>query len=127
MTIVDNDVNKGVFAFSLADYSTNEGAASIILTVIRTNGNNGSVTVDYFTKDGTAQAGSDYVAKSGTLTFGSGVNSQTIFIPLIHDNIVEFDETFTVVLTNATSGARLPGGTPISTTFATATISPPGG
>ena len=58
--------------------------------------------------DGTASAGADYIAKSGTLTFASGVTNQNIQIQILNDNTVEFDESFTVVLTNATGGARLP-------------------
>ncbi len=122
VTVVDDNVNRGVFTFSAAGYATNENATNLIVTVIRTNGNNGPVTVDYFTRDGTAQAGLRYIAKSGTLSFGTGVTNQTILIKLINDNIVEFDETFLVVLTNATGGAKIPGGTAGSTISTTATI-----
>ena len=38
VTIVDDDVNRGVFGFTSANYATNENATNIILTVIRTNG-----------------------------------------------------------------------------------------
>ena len=62
-----------------------------------------TVTVDFATQDGTATAGSDYQAVSGTLTFAPGVTSQTILVPIIGDTLDESDETFTVVLSNPTN------------------------
>src|SRR5439155_603867 len=80
------------------------------------------VSVDYFTRDGTATNGQDYVGKAGTLTFGPGVTSQSFTIQIINDTAVEpLDETVSLILTNATGGATLPGGTP--TSFASATLS----
>src|SRR5919197_6488170 len=62
-----------------------------------------SITVDYSTADGTAAAASDYVAKSGTLTFpANSTSAQTITIVVNGDNIDEINETFTVNLSNPT-------------------------
>jgi hypothetical protein len=58
------------------------------------------VSVNYATADGTATAGSDYTANSGTLTFAPGETSKTISISTIDDAIDEFDETFNVNLSN---------------------------
>ena len=44
-----------------------------------------TVTVDYATADGTATAGDDYTATSGTLTFDPGETSQTIAVPITDD------------------------------------------
>jgi hypothetical protein len=60
----------------------------------------GGLLVDYATVDGTAQAGSDYVARSGTLTFAPGQTTATIEIELINDLTLESTETFTVVFSN---------------------------
>src|SRR5437870_2767511 len=65
-------LQPGQLQFSAGLYSVNEGAGSVTITVTRTNGSDGTVTVDYFTSDDTAKAGSDYVASMGTLTFGPG-------------------------------------------------------
>ena len=65
-----------------------------------------TVTVDYATADGTADAGDDYTAKSGTLSFSAGETSKTISIAIKDDTLNESDETFTVTLSNA-SGAEL--------------------
>lgn len=121
-TITDNDFEHGVFAFGSPTFFTNENSTSMRVIVSRTNGSSGLVSVRYFTRDGTATAGSDYTAASGTLTFGQGVTSQTISIPLINDFLVEADEYFTVTLTNATGGAIIFGGQPTSTVTATNVI-----
>jgi len=64
------------------------------------------VTVDYATADGTAQAGSDYVAKTGRLTFGPGETTRSFFVDLASDTVHEDNETFLVGLIGAT-GATL--------------------
>jgi hypothetical protein len=58
------------------------------------------VTVAYSTTDGTAVAGSDYIAASGTVTFAPGQTTQTILVKTLDDAIQEPPETFTVNLSN---------------------------
>ena len=89
--------------------------ASITFTIRLDKAASGSVNVDYATADGTAEAGDDYTAKSGTLTFGAGETSKTIRVDIADDVVNESDETFTVTLSNA-SGADL------GTSTATGTI-----
>lgn len=55
---------------------------SVDVEVRVSNPPNGQATVNYATVDGTAKAGVDYTAQSGTLTFGPGVTEQTVTIPL---------------------------------------------
>ena len=64
------------------------------------------VTVNYQTRDGSAQAGEDYRAASGTLTFAADESSKTIEIGVLDEAHDEGEETFMLVLSNA-SGARL--------------------
>jgi len=59
------------------------------------------VKVDYATANGTAQAGTDYVAASGTLTFAPGTAAQTIAVTVNGDTTGEQNETFSVNLSNA--------------------------
>ena len=59
--------------------------ASLTVTVLRTGGTAGNLTVDYATADGTAIAGQDYTSTSGTLTFSAGETSKTIQIPILDD------------------------------------------
>ena len=101
---------------SIADGSGKEGDdAGIDFTVTLDEAASGTVTVDYSTSDGSADAGDDYTAKSGTLSFSAGETSKTISITIEDDTQNESDETFTVTLSNA-SGADL------GTTSATGTI-----
>ena len=64
------------------------------------------VTVDWSTADGTATAGEDYVASSGTLTFAAGDMAQTIEVTVLDDAHDEGEETFTLRLSDAV-GAEL--------------------
>ncbi len=57
-------------------------AGNVQLTVDRTGGSDGAVAVDYATSDGTAVAGTNYTATSGTLDFTDGQTSETITVPL---------------------------------------------
>jgi hypothetical protein len=65
------------------------------------------VTVSYTTENGTAMAGVDYEASTGTLTFAPGVTTLTISVPIIDDSAPELNETFTVTLFAPTGGAIL--------------------
>lgn len=105
-TIVDNDV-AGVLQFSAANYSVNEGSVTIRITVTRTGGSTGAVSVRYATANGTATAGSDYNATSGTLSFAAGQTSKTFSVRIKADTRVESNETILLSLSNPTGGATL--------------------
>jgi hypothetical protein len=91
----------GTVEFGAPTFSITERRGPGTVVVERT-GTAGTVTVDYATfAGGTATAGADYMARSGRLTFGPGVTTQTISIPIIDDNADEGDETIAVRLTNA--------------------------
>ena len=64
--------------------------------------------MNFATSDGTATvADSDYVAASDTLHFGANQNTQTISVTINGDTKVEPNETFNVILSNATNGATI--------------------
>jgi parallel beta-helix repeat protein len=73
-----------------------------------------TVTVSYATADGTATAGSDYTAASGTLTFTPGVTTQPLPVQVLGDAAVEPDETFLVNL-SAPTGATIGDGQGVGT------------
>ncbi len=112
-TVTNDDVAGSV---SIAGTTVNEGAGTVTLTVTRTGGG-GDFAVDYATANGTALAGSDYIATSGTLTFTGGATTRTITVPIINDTVTESDEAFTVTLANPTAGAAITGGAATVTVF----------
>jgi hypothetical protein len=56
--------------------------------------------VRYSTANGTATAGSDYTAVSGTLTFPPGQTSRTFTVPIINDALKEPSESAMLALSN---------------------------
>ena len=60
----------------------------------------------YKTEDGTAEAGADYTAANGTLTFRAGTTTATIEVAILDDTTAEETEMFTVTL-SSTNGATL--------------------
>jgi DNA/RNA endonuclease YhcR with UshA esterase domain len=105
-TITDDD-NPGNLQFIFAGFSVNEGAPNAIIEVSRTNGNAGTVTVNYASANGTATAGTDYTAVSGTLTFGNGESSKAFTVPILPDVQGEANETVNLSLFNVLGGAQL--------------------
>jgi serralysin len=102
---------------TITDVSISEGNAGTQIatfTVARTGGS-AAFAVDFATANNTAFAGSDYVATSGTLNFGAGVNTQTISVTISGDTFVEADETFFVNLSGATNGATIADGQGLGT------------
>lgn len=102
MTLTNDDV-AALPTLSLSGTSVKEGQSGVTnasLTVSLSAAASQPVSVNYTTVNGTALAGSDYQASSGTLSFAPGQTSQTISIPVIGDTTVEPDENFQVQLSN---------------------------
>lgn len=93
----------GSVQFSVASIAALEDVGALPVTVLRTGGTSGTLTVEYATANGTAIAGQDYTSTSGTLTFNAGETSKTIQIPIADDGATESSETFTVTLRNTPS------------------------
>ena len=80
-----------------------ETNGTLILSIVRAGATNTAVTVDYFTTNGTALAGSDFLATNGSLTFAPGIATNTITVPLTNDDTQENNELFRVRLLNPTN------------------------
>jgi hypothetical protein len=101
---------------SIGDVSISEGDSgtkTATFTVSRTG--TAAFSVGYATADGTASAGSDYVAASGTLNFAQGQTTQTVSVTINGDTVVESNETFFVNLANATNGGVIVDGQGLGT------------
>jgi hypothetical protein len=107
-TILNDD------SINISDATVDEAAGTATFTVSLSNALPHPVAVDFAIADGTATAGSDYLAQTGTLTFAPGVTSQTITIPILNDAVFEGNETFTVNLSNA-SGDTIKDGLGVGT------------
>ena len=97
-------------ALSVADAEVGEGpGAVLVFEVTLARVADEPVTVDYATADGTARAGEDYEAVSGTLGFAAGQTLGRVRVNIIDDSHDEGEETLTLILTNA-SNARIHDG-----------------
>jgi Calx-beta domain/FG-GAP-like repeat/FG-GAP repeat len=100
-TIIDNDPVPSVTIFNLSAFEPGGVAdAAATFTLRLSNPSSAPVTFDYATADGTANAGSDYLAATGTVTFNPGETDKTINVTVKDDAIDEIDETFFVNLSN---------------------------
>jgi hypothetical protein len=108
-----DELSPGVLALSAATYSAGEGAGTVTITVNRTGGTDGAVTVDYALTNGSATggavcgAGVDFVNTGGTVNFATGQASNTFNVTICNDALFEGNETFNVALSNATGGATI--------------------
>ena len=106
---------QGPPGLAVADAQMQEAAnATLAFAVTLSRAPSGTVTVDYATADGTATAGSDYTATSGTLSFAAGETEKTVSVPVLDDAHDEGSETLTLTLSNP-SGAYLEDGTATGT------------
>ena len=96
----------GVMQFATAAISVPKNSGVATLDVTRTGGSIGPVGVNFATADGTALAGIDYTATSGTLSWSDGdTASKIITIPLLNNPVVAPSKTFTVNLSNPLNGS----------------------
>ena len=97
-------------ALSVADASAEEGTdATLDFAVTLDREAAHTVTVAYATADGTATAGDDYTATSGTLSFAAGEVEKTVSVPVLADDVDEGSETLTLTLSSP-SGAVIADG-----------------
>lgn len=110
VTIIEDDPlpKEGTISLSSDAYSVSESGTVVTITVNRSNGSGGLVTVAFSTMDGTATSGGSYTMTSGTLSWGDGVEGgQSFTVPILDNPNDETDKTFTVMLSTPTGGASL--------------------
>ncbi|MDQ3196219.1 MAG: S8 family serine peptidase [Pseudomonadota bacterium] len=100
--------NAGSVQLSAASYSVSENGGAAIVTVTRTGGSAGAVSVNFATKQDTAVVHVDYRGTNQSVTFGDGDSAgKSISIPILQDTLSEGDERFSVMLSEPTGGAKL--------------------
>jgi hypothetical protein len=99
---------RAILGFTVAAASVAETGGSVVLTVRRSLNDAGAVSVAFATANGTAVAGSDFTAASGTLGWPAGdLADRTITVPILDDLLTEGSQTFSVVLSGVAGIADL--------------------
>ncbi len=108
VSVIPPAAGAGVLSLAASDLAFSAARTPIAVTVTRTGGASGPVTVNYATADGTGVAGVDYLPASGTVSFADGATSATIFL-LLPAGVRPPSpaRTFTLTLSNPTGGATL--------------------
>ena len=97
-TILDNDPPPSISVNDVSAVEGSSGSPNASFTVSLSGPSGLNVTVGYATADGTAIAGLDYAATSGSLSFTPGQVTKNVLVPLVPDLLDEDDETFTLNL-----------------------------
>jgi uncharacterized delta-60 repeat protein len=110
---IANDDAEPVGSVAIGDVTISEGdsGSKVATFTVTRSGGTAAFAVDFATSDGSATtADNDYVANTGTLNFGGGVNTQTISVTINGDTKFESDEAFVINLSGATNGAAIDDG-----------------
>nr|XP_023652037.1 sodium/calcium exchanger 1 isoform X2 [Paramormyrops kingsleyae] len=98
--VADNDPVSKIF-FDPGSYQCLENCGTVAVNVLRRGGDLGkTISVDFRTEDGTANAGSDYEFTEGVVVFKPGETQKEIRVGIIDDDIFEEDENFLIHLSN---------------------------
>lgn len=117
--------NHGRVQFSAPTFEVNENAGNASITLTRTDGTDGAVSVRVASRDGTATV-ADYTAVATTVTFNDGdAATKTVLVPIIDDSSVEPSETLYLTLTTPTGGVGLGSTSETLLTIVDDDIAPP--
>lgn len=115
VTILNDDPLPTISVSDVLMNEGNTGTANANFVVALSNPSSSTITVNYATADGTALAGLDYNAASGSLTYTPGQTSKTVAVQVRGDTLDEPSETFTLSISGASNAT-------IGTAVGTATI-----
>jgi len=113
--VIEQDGDAG-FSFTNANMSVFKKDLKAVVTVICSNPgiepvltttNVIPLSVKYATTDGTAVSGEDYTGVSGTLVFTNGIGTNTIIVPIINNQLVQGDRSFSIALSSPTKPGQL--------------------
>ncbi|MET0551966.1 MAG: Calx-beta domain-containing protein [Vicinamibacteria bacterium] len=105
----------GISTVGVADATAGEAlGVQMVFAVTLSEAAGQDVTVAYATADGTAVAGEDYTAATGTITFPAGTTAAEARVTVFVDGIDEPSETFALNLSNAV-GAVIGDGSAVGT------------
>src|SRR5262249_16627922 len=107
ITIVDDDPPPTISISNASVTEGDSGTVNMTFTVTLSNPSAFTTTVDFVTANGTAVAGTDYNAATGTVTFAPGQTSQPVSVQVIGNTLFQANRQFTVNLSNPTASATL--------------------
>ena len=120
------DAIAGRLGFIGTSSQVSESAGSLLVRLQRTGGYAGAVSIQYATQDGTATAGSDYTAATGTLNWPAGDTTERTFsVTVSNDSQSEGDETFRILLSNPGGNAAIEGSSTFEVTVNNVAAAPP--
>lgn len=115
---VVEDLSSLTFGSNSGTYTVGEGHGVRTVEVHRNGIGTGQITVNYATSDGTATAGVDYIATSGTFTFAEGETVKVFEVPVLLDSLDEPTETINLTLSSPSPNVPLaPHGTAVISLF----------
>jgi streptogramin lyase len=111
LTIADNDPpqnNPGTLQFTASTYNAAENGGSVTITVTRSGGSSGAVSVQFTTTDNTGIAGQDYTATTQTLSWADGdTSSRTVTVPILDAHLLGGQRLVNLALSAPTGGTAL--------------------
>jgi len=107
VSILDNQAPNGVFSVVVGSPFIDLGTASAPMIITRNGGSGSPATVRYSTVNGTAVAGFDYTAKSGTASFAAGQLAATVNVPLLVNRVYKPSKSFAFNLLTSSTGTAL--------------------
>ena len=113
VTIINDNVQSGMLSFSSTNFSAEKDSGAATISVTRTGGSSGAISIYYATSNGTATNGLDYNGTTNTLSWTNGdVSVKTFTVPLINNGLVSSNKTvnlslFSPVINGATNNNAL--------------------
>ncbi len=106
-TIIDNDAPSGTPVVAINDFTVDEAGKEATFVIMLDRPSTSVVSMNYATQNGTAKAGSDFVAVNGSLKFAPGETVKTVKVTLTNDAAFEASEAFNLVLSNLVNATTL--------------------
>lgn len=104
----EEETGPGTLSIDPGAYEVDENGGSASLTIVRTGGSDGKVTVTVTTVGASAKKGKDFTNRKVKLTFNNGDRGpKTFTVPIKNDRTVEGDESFVVTLSKPTGGVTI--------------------
>jgi hypothetical protein len=100
-TITDDDPAPGLTINNVSVAEPDSGTVNVTLTVKLSAASGRNISVHYATANGTASSATDYVSKTGTVSFTAGQTTRTIVVQARGNTLDEANETFFVNLSAA--------------------------